>query len=164
MHCRPVSSIFTPSIKEMQSFNILKGRADSSVTNFLDKSGIRKPYFLGSVSQKNIFAKEFPPKSLDVKSSESRRQTVREFGAGGSNAVRLARPGGLGALPAGWLVAAFTHVSLSSGSFLFSSALHASFLPGYSAKLKRERWAAGSQTSTIATFLGNCLVLRFPHF
>ena len=57
---------------------------------------------------------------------------------------------------------AFTHVSLSSGSFLFSSALHASFLPGYSAKLKRERWAAGSQTSTIVTFLWNCLVLRFP--
>ena len=38
---------------------------------------------------------------------------------------------------------AFTHVSLSSGSFLFSSALHASFLPGYSAKLKREREMGG---------------------
>ena len=37
------------------------------------------------------------------------------------------------------LQCAFTHVSLSSGSFLFSSALHASFLAGYSAKLKRER-------------------------
>ena len=52
--------------------------------------------FLGSVSQKNIFAKEFPPKSLDVKSSESRRQTVREVGAAGSGRFQCSmygRPG-----------------------------------------------------------------------
>ena len=73
-------------MKILPSWNGRRGgvKVPCLMPNRVNKSGIRKPYFLGSVSQKNIFAKEFPPKWLDVKSSESRRQRVREFGTAGS--------------------------------------------------------------------------------